>query len=336
MPGFSGWLETPAGRVARIGCRLSRTDRLGAWKARWGIGRMSYIVPAGLYAVGTPDENSPVVVTANYKMTFDRVRSALAACSLWLLVLETYGINVWCAAGKGTFGTEELVRRIESSGLARVVNHRRLLLPILGAPGVAAHLVTQRCGFAVTYAAIQADDLPAFLANGMITTAAMRELRFPFYDRLVLIPVEVVLELKTLITTAICVVLAFALAGHFAAGVTALGAYLGAALCGLVLAPLLLPWLPSRSFAVKGAVVGLLWALVCYLLSGASWSASTTLAAFLLLPAVSAFHSLNFTGCSTYTSRSGVKKELRIGLPLMVIAVVAGCLLLAMNLLPGG
>jgi hypothetical protein len=39
---------------------------------------------------------------------------------------DTKGINVWCAAWKGTFGTEELIRRIETSGLAAVVSHRTL------------------------------------------------------------------------------------------------------------------------------------------------------------------------------------------------------------------
>ena len=62
-------------------------------------------------------------------MSYDIVRSALARRNCWLLLLETYGINVWCAAGKGTFGTGELVRRIASSRLAEVVSHRRLILP---------------------------------------------------------------------------------------------------------------------------------------------------------------------------------------------------------------
>ena len=95
---------------------------------------MNYLVPPGLYAIGSPTPADPVLVTANYKMSYDIVRSVLAGRNVWLLVLETYGINVWCAAGEGTFGTEELVRRITVSGLARAVTQRRLVLPILGAP----------------------------------------------------------------------------------------------------------------------------------------------------------------------------------------------------------
>jgi CO dehydrogenase/acetyl-CoA synthase gamma subunit (corrinoid Fe-S protein) len=75
---------------------------------RWGIGRHRYRIEPGLYAVGTPGSDSPVLVTANYKMSFDALRRELGGLDAWILVLETDGINVWCAAGKGTFGTEEV------------------------------------------------------------------------------------------------------------------------------------------------------------------------------------------------------------------------------------
>ena len=314
--------------MPRIGTTLAFADRLGAWKARWGIGRMSYMVPPGLYALGIPKSSDPVLVTANYKMSYDIVRGVLAKRNVWLLVLETYGINVWCAAGKGTFGTEELVRRIGLSGLAKVVTHRRLLLPILGAPGVAAHEVTKRTGFNIRYAAIRAGDLPAYLDNGMETAPAMREISFSFRERLVLIPVELEQAFKpTAIAAAALFILATFLQGA-AQGLLAAGAYLGAVVAGAAVAPLLLPWIPGRSFAGKGALTGLVWSVVFYLLAGGkAWSIPVTGAALLALPAVSAFYALNFTGCTTYTSRSGVKKEMRIALPAMGGALIAGVLL---------
>lgn len=296
---------------------------------------MSYLVPPGLYAMGMPGPGSPVVVTANYKMTYDSVRRSLKGYDVWVLVLETYGINVWCASGKGSFGTEELVRRVLASGLARVVGHRRLILPILGAPGVAAHQVFRQCGFSVIYATIYAADLPGFLDNGMVTTPAMRELRFSLGDRLVLIPVEVVLELKTLAGVSAFVFAACAVAGGFSSALLGLGAYLGAALGGIIAVPLLLPWLPTRSFAVKGATVGLLWTLGYLFLLGGDWSPMTIAAACLLLTPVSAFHGLNFTGCTPYTSRSGVKKEMRIGIPLMGISIMMGVLVFALSRFTG-
>jgi acetyl-CoA decarbonylase/synthase complex subunit gamma len=329
VPGFSAWLDTPAGPVPRIATELTLGDHLGACKARWAIGRMGFIVPAGLYAIGLPTAADPVLVTANYKMTYDIMRRTLAGRNCWLLVLETFGVNVWCAAGKGSFGTGELVRRIKATGLADVVSHRRLILPILGAPGVAAHEVAHRTGFKVNYAAIRAADLPEYLDNGMVTTPEMRQLTFSFYERLVLIPVELVMALKSVAIIGMPVLLLIAVLGGLRAGLVAFCAYLGAWLCGVALGPLLLPWLPGRSLAIKGAEAGLLWSGLFYVLAGASgWNGAVSAALFLALPAVSAFHTLNFTGCTPYASRSGVKKEMRLALPAMGVAVMASVLLL--------
>jgi len=291
---------------------------------------MSYLVPAGLYAIGAPSRDDPVVVTANYKMSYDIVRRELAGRNVWLLVLETFGINVWCAAGKGTFGTDELVRRIGVAGLARVVKHRRLLLPILGAPGVAAHEVARRTGFSVRYATIRAADLPAFLDNGMITTPAMRRLTFTFRERLVLVPVELVHAWKPILLTAGLLFSAAIIGtGRFQAGdgLAAVLAYLGAVLTGVVVTPLLLPWLPTASFAVKGALAGAGWTALYLLLAGDGRGTATTAGAMLALPAVSAFFALNFTGSTPFASRSGVKKEMRLTMPVMGCALLGGAFL---------
>ena len=69
-------------------------DRTGTWKVRLGVGRMRYQISPGLYAVGKPTDDSPVLVSANYKMSFDRLRSQLVSLNAWILVLDTKGINV--------------------------------------------------------------------------------------------------------------------------------------------------------------------------------------------------------------------------------------------------
>jgi hypothetical protein len=332
VPGFIKWLETPAGRVPQISTKLGFSDHLGACKARWAIGRMNYIVPAGLYAIGTPSADSPVLVTANYKMSYDLVRQQLTDRNIWLLVLETFGVNVWCAAGKETFGTDELVSRINRTDLHNVVSHRQLILPILGAPGVAAHQIARRTGFSVKYATIRASDLPEYLDNGMLTTAAMRELTFSTYERLVLVPVEIVLTIKSIATCGSIIFLAAWLANSTNEALLAFVAYLGAVLTGVAAVPILLPWIPGRSFAIKGMLGGIAWSCLLFYTGGVnSWSNSTTAAAFLALPAISAFYALNFTGCTTYTSRSGVKKEMRIGIPAICAAIAASIILLLLN-----
>ena len=174
--------------VPLVSTELVFQDFLGAIRVRWGIRRNDYRVSPGLYAVGSPDSSSDVFVTSNYKLTFDHVRKNLAGLNSWILVLDTKGVNVWCAAGKGTFGTKELVKRIQLVSLDKVVNHKRLILPQLGATGVAAHIVKEETGFSVHYGPIRAADIKNFISNGYRATREMRKVTFRFADRIKLIP----------------------------------------------------------------------------------------------------------------------------------------------------
>lgn len=334
----SGFVDTPAGRLPQVSSTLTWQDRWGSIKARWGVGRMDYSVNPGLYALGTPDNNSNVFVSANYKMSFDRLREALKGRSGWILVLDTKGINVWCAAGKGTFGTDELVRRIESSGLKNIVSHRKLILPQLGAPGVAAHKVKQISGFKVQYGPVRAEDLPAYLDGGFQTTTQMRTITFPLKERAVLIPIELVETIKPFLMIAPFLFLFAAIAGPSEVwtnaasfGLFAVGAFLCAIIGGAVLNPLLLPYLPGRAFSIKGFSIGMFIALILlYLRDINLWAwpgRMEALAWLLIIPAVSGYLAMNFTGASTYTSLSGVKKEMRWALPLEIACGAAGLLM---------
>jgi len=311
---------------------------MGTFKACWGIGRMNYTIDPGLYALGNPDLDSPVLVTANYKMSFDKLREALQGRSVWILVLDTKGINVWCASGKGTFGTNELVGRIESSGLSQIVSHRELILPQLSGPGVAAHHVKKLSGFKIIYGPIRATDLPTFLNNGLKSTPEMRLKTFTTWERIVLIPVELIQALQVgLIVIPIFFLLSFL--GRSGEGwsnalnqsLYSVLAILSAILAGSVLAPLLLPWLPGRAFSLKGLSLGLLAAGILTAFRWGDWITITgrleIIAWLLLVPALSTYLAMNFTGASTYTSLSGVKKEMRWALPMQIGAAVVGLIL---------
>ena len=335
QPFVEGFVETMAGRVPRVSTSLSWVDRLGSVKARWGVKRMHFKVDPGLYALGEPDETSPVFVTANYKMSFDRLREALSTRRGWILVLDTNGINVWCAAGKGTFGTEELLRRMESSHLERIVTHRELILPQLSGPGVAAHLVKKRSGFKIIYGPIAAADLPRFLDAGCRATARMRKKTFSTRERTVLVPVELVGTLKwgLIILPGLFFAGGFGGEGGFWAGTLRYGlfaaiAFMCAILSGAVLTPILLPWLPGRAFSFKGMIMGLVTAYVLALVWSRAFKGGTEAAAwFFLIPALSAYLAMNFTGASTYTSLSGVRKEMKWAVPLEIAGGAMGLFL---------
>ena len=334
-------MDTPAGVVPRVSSTLRPSDRIGAFKVRWGVGRMSYTVDPGLYALGRPGPDSYVFVTASYKMSFDRLRAALAGRDGWILVLDTAGINVWCAAGKGSFGTEEMIDRIETSGLSDIVSHRRLIVPQLGGPGVAAHEVKRRSGFQVVYGPVAAEDIPPFLEGELKATPVMRAKTFGTSERLALVPMEVIPALKVALpAAAVLSILAFLFSGlsiERALGPArivwvALGT---SVLAGAVLTPLLLPWLPGRAFSAKGLVVGTA-AAFCALFAGAGLGVLSALSVLLSGPAIAAFLAMNFTGSSTFTSLSGVQREMGWALPLEAVGTAAGLALWVAAAVGGG
>jgi len=326
--------DTPCGPVPRVKTKLERSDHLGNLIARLGIKRDQYKIAPGLYCVGNPDQDSPVLVTANYKLTFDSLRQELTALDAWLLVLDTRGINVWCAAGKELFSTREVVNRVKQTGLNKVVGHNQLILPQLGATGVSAHQVKKASGFKVIWGPIRAKDILHFLAADNRLDKSMRQVTFSIGERTVLIPVE----LSHLPKPTFWVLLAvfflsgigtnvFSLNDAWYRGLLALSAYAGGILAGAVAAPILLPWLPGRAFALKGAHTGIIGGLVVVLLfkNGLIWLES--LALLLITVAISSYLAMNFTGSTPFTSPSGVEKEMRRAIPLqagaILVAIVA-------------
>ena len=315
--------EAPA--VRTVSTKLTFMDKLNAWKVRWGVGRMSFTVEPGLYAVGKPDNDSPVFVSANYMLTFDILRKNLDGVDCWLLILDTKGINVWCAAGEGTFGTDELIRRLETSELSKYVSHKKLILPQLGATGVGAYDVKNRSGYDVKFGPVRANDIKSFIDSGYEATKEMRTVQFTLRDRLVLTPMELIPALKYSLP-AFGVMLA---SNQFAAkpfDKTDYASLAGSVLAGSVLTPVLLPYIPGKAFAWKGWLVGLGCTAKILGFTGKLSKGNLLLSAghLLLFPAISSFLAMNFTGTSTYTSPSGVNKEMKKALPFIVGAAAAG------------
>lgn len=326
MTGFiQGTIETTAGSLPKIVTRWNNTDRWGALKTRWSIGRMNYHISPGIYAVGDPDRSSHVFVTGNYKLSFDHLRRSLDGINGWILVINTKGINVWCAAGKGTFSAREIVRRIRIHHLDQVVDHRKIILPQLSAPGVAAHEVKKMTGFTVVYGPVLSKDIKAFIDAGLRATDAMREVKFPLVERLKLIPVDIFYGKYYLLVVPLVF---FILSGlnpkgysvdlAFGTGVKAIINLYSGYLAGCFLAPALLPWIPFKRFSAKGVVTGWFAAFLLLLAGTLGITLAEKVSWFLMMGALSSFMAMNFTGSSTFTSLSGVQKEMKSALPIQI------------------
>ena len=293
--------------------------------ARIGVRRAHYRPGMGLHALGRPSSDSPVFVTADYALSFDALRGSLEGIDCYILVLETQGINVWCAAGKGTFGTEELVNRIQVTNLDKLVRHRLLILPQLGAAGVSAHEVRKRTGFKVEYGPVRARDLPEYLRTGK-ASPEIRRVTFNLGERLTVAAVE--LTLPSVVVGLIILVQVLrgmpVFSGQGAAAIaTLLSAY--------ILFPILLPYIPTRDFGSKGLILGGLtafpFALVAYLVrqSYPWWFRLLgALPASLVIPSIVTFAALTFVGSTTFMSKSALRQEMFTYLPVVVWCFIIG------------
>ena len=185
---------------------------------------------------------------------------------------------------------------------------------------------------------MRAADIKDFLAAGMNATPEMRLVTFKLKDRFVLTALELTNPFKYLvIATAVFWILS--LLGLRVLSWKAWYPYLGAILIGGFLVPLLLPWIPGRPFAWKGWLLGVAWATFVGIQQGllpptsGTWEQPT--AHFLLLPAISAFLAMGFTGSSTYTSLSGVLKEMRYAVPAILGSASVGIVFLVVGLVRG-
>lgn len=361
---INGYIQTPVGYIPQVSTKLVFEDYIGTVKVRWLINRDNYRVEPGLYAVGSPTEMSDVYVSANYKLSFDHLRKNLDGLDAWVLVLDTKGVNVWCAAGKGTFGTYELVNRIKSTKLDQVVKKRRLIVPQLGATGVSAYQVKEltsnlnhnfnkgtlpnpaenksfqasalhvNTGFNVVFGPVRASDIKEFIGNGYKTTKEMRKVTFRMSDRLKLVSVDIVYARYKL---AAAFALFFILSGlnnsgisftqAYDKGLTAIANVTLAYFTGILLTPIFLPYIPFKKFAFKGLITGLILSAILLYIGKLGDDVFEIAAWFLLLPAISSFMAMNFTGASTFTSLSGLKKEMRISVPIQISFAIIGVVL---------
>jgi hypothetical protein len=324
-------IETPAGTVEQVSTVLTNKDLFSTIKVRWSIGRMSYIVTPKLYAVGKPDNNSDVFVSCNFKLSFDHLRRALHGFNAWILVLDTKGINVWCAAGKGTFGTQELAFRIKEHQLEKIVSHKKVIVPQLGATGVSAYKIKEETGFKVIYGTVRANDIPAFVANGYKATPEMRKVTFNLWERTKLVPVELFYAKYYLILIpAIFFIIAglnahgFSVDYSWSNGGKAIVNLFVAYLSGCVLTPILLPFVPFKRFSLKGLVIAWLMAILLLYFNFLGTNIFEIISWFLLIGGISSFMAMNFTGASTFTSLSGVQKEMKMSLPIQICGTALG------------
>ena len=227
---------------------------MNPFKFLWGTLFRLFPCPTevGLFPIGNPGPKSPVLATCNFYITVRRLMKALHGRDAWLLVADSRGVNVWCAAGGDEFNTRSVVSAIKTSGVEGRVDHRRVILPPLGAPGIKAKDVEKQTGWTVRWGPVRAADIPRFLDQGERRTEGMKRVTYGWRERLDT-------ALGSLFPFFFLGALGFLLiAPHL------FWVYLGAGSVAFFLFFLTCPWLPGKRGLTKvlflEAAFGLLWA----------------------------------------------------------------------------
>lgn len=209
-----------------------------------------------LIRIGNPNRKSPVLVTANYDLTVRRVCRALLGTDCYLLVAPTGGIDVWCAAGGGRFTVDSIISILKTSQIARLVDHRRLILPELCANGINMFEVKRRTGWTAVFGPVEARDIPEYIASRKRTEKMIR-VTFTPLERL---EMGVAMWGSLSLRYSIFPFLAFGLggAGMFVASLAIISAVISLACFSL----------PGKTFVQKAAAFGLPLLLI---LAGIEW-----------------------------------------------------------------
>lgn len=204
-------------------------------------------VKTGLYRIGNPGLHSAVLVTGNYDLTVRRlVKQIDRKLDCWLVVADSHGINVWCAAGGGHFTAEAVISAMNTCGIDQVVDHHALILPQLCANGVDGWKVRRETGWGVHWGPIRASDIPDYLAAGRKKTEGMRHVRFQLPSRLEM--TTVMLVFYGLFAALLGIIFWRPFVWTILALMIVISYIYGAAL----------PWIPGRDGLEKGAALSML------------------------------------------------------------------------------
>ena len=138
----------------------------------------------GYQRVGNPDENSPVLLTCNFHLTILRLKKATKGLNYHLLIANSKGINVWCAATGDSLNNHSVISVIKTSGIEDKVNHKKVIMPQLAAPGVESKVILKNVGWKILWGPVDAKDIPEFFESNLEKTVEMKQVKFRLIQRI--------------------------------------------------------------------------------------------------------------------------------------------------------
>lgn len=303
--------------------RLTWLDYLKAGVCWFDAFKRTYIIEPGLYYTGRQyDREAPLLVTSNYLLTVFLVVRRIRAFNARLLVIDTDGINVWCAAGKGRFSNAEILKQLDRYDRGLLTDDERLtmILPKVGLSGVDLRAL-RKAGIRPVIGPLYARDLPTYLSKPPLKDRDEDRILFGLQSRVFtwLPGLVQFLGYGFALVAALLVV-------EYVWGMPASLGLLGIIALLATAYPILFPWIPGVRFAVKALWLAAFISLGIGALTVVEVLASADLImAVLFTFATSIFFGLSYTGNSAVSNYSRVRKEIARFLPLNVTLYI-GCL----------
>jgi acetyl-CoA decarbonylase/synthase complex subunit gamma len=121
-------------------------------------------VTEGIYEIGEPDENSPVLVTTNFALTYFIVSGEIEGCKVpsWLLIKDSEGLSVMTAWAAGKFSGDDVGMFVKKCGIADKVKHKEVIIPGYAA-AIAGDMEEELPDWTITVGPREAGHIPAFL-----------------------------------------------------------------------------------------------------------------------------------------------------------------------------
>lgn len=123
-------------------------------------------VTEGIFEIGNPDENSPVLVTTNFALTYFIVSGEVEASKVpaWLLIKDSEGLSVLTAWAAGKFGGDDVGMFVKKCGIMDKVKHTELIIPGYAA-AIAGDVEEELSGWAITVGPREAAHIAGFLKS---------------------------------------------------------------------------------------------------------------------------------------------------------------------------
>jgi acetyl-CoA decarbonylase/synthase, CODH/ACS complex subunit gamma len=123
-------------------------------------------VTEGIYEIGAPDENSPVLITTNFSLTYFIVSGEIEGSRIpsWLLIMDTEGLSVMTAWAAGKFVGDAAGMFVKKSGITDKVAHRKIIIPGYAA-SISGDMEEELPGWEVLIGPRDASLIPKFLKD---------------------------------------------------------------------------------------------------------------------------------------------------------------------------